>query len=229
MVHDKHSTAKEAAAIAAAELIEEGKIIGLGTGSTASRFIHHLGERCRQGLKIQAVASSRQSEQQAIVEGIPLLDANAVTSLDLDVDGADEIDGDKRMIKGGGGALLREKIVAKMSREMIVIVDQHKVVEKLGKFPLAVEIVPFAYQSTLHHLQGLGYQGSLRTAPKKELFITENGNYIYDIHFPHLIDKPDEEQLKIRSIPGVVETGLFLHLACRVIVGYDDGHAEIRR
>lgn len=226
MVDVKQSKGKETAAHAAADLIQSGMVIGLGSGSTASLFIHYLGARCREGLKIQAVATSKESEQIALAEKIPLLDSNAVLFLDLDVDGADEVDPSKRLIKGGGGALLREKIVARMSREMIVIVDEHKLVQKLGKFPLAVEVSLFGCNSIINHITALGYFGKLRKSGN-EPFVTENHNYIFDIHFEELIDNPEELEHQLRTIPGVIETGLFLHMAGRVIVGYEDGHTEI--
>jgi len=224
----KLQIARNAAGKAAADFIENGMLVGLGTGHTASVFIDHLIERCRQGLRITAVATSQKSMDQAKQGGIPFVDINEITSIDLTIDGADEIDPTKRMIKGGGGALLREKIIAHMSQEMIVVVDETKCVPTLGKFPLPIEMVPFAYKATLYQLERMGYFGKLRTTQTGEIYQTDNGNYIFDIHFPKLIRHPEEEEYKIRALPGVVETGLFFHLAGRVIVGYCDGHVEIR-
>lgn len=220
--------AKEAAGKAAAELVENEMLVGLGTGSTAACFIDFLSHRCRQGLKIKAVATSQTSWNQAAASGIPMIDINTVTSLDLTIDGADEIDPFKRMIKGGGGALLREKVVAFMSREMVVIIDESKQVEHLGAHPLPVEIIPFAFQATLHHLEQLGYKGSLRKTSNGELFITENKNYIFDLHFPQLLEDPEFHDRTIRKIPGIVETGFFFNLAGRVIVGLSDGNIQIK-
>lgn len=224
------STAKRAAAHAAAELVLPGMLIGLGTGSTSALFIEALSARCREGLRIQAIASSKAALEIAQKGQIPLVDADEVTTLDLTVDGADEIDPQKRMIKGGGGALLREKIVASMSREMVVIADSTKRVEALGAFPLPVEIVPFAFRATLAHLTELGYQGKLRGLGKGNgsLYITDNGNYIYDVRLPYPCHNPEEAHRKIRAIPGVVETGFFFGLAGRIVIGYPDGSIEIQ-
>lgn len=223
-----NSLGKEAAGYAAAELVQHGMVVGLGTGSTATFFIKRLIERCREGLKIQAVATSVKSMLLAAEGGIPLLEINSLSSLDLDIDGADEIDPKNRMIKGGGGALVREKIVAAMSREMIVVVDRSKLVETLGKFPLPVEIISFGYRATVNHLERLGYQGVLRQTSDKVIYTTDNGNFIYDIHFNGPIASPEKEDAAIRALPGVVDTGFFFQLATKVIIGNDDGTIEIR-
>ncbi len=220
--------AKQAAGKAAVELIQNDMLIGLGTGSTAFFFIQSLIERCRTtNLKIAAVATSQRSADQAQAGGITMYDINKVTTLDLTVDGADEIDHQKRMIKGGGGALLREKIIASSSREMIVIVDESKVVDRLGTFPLPVEVVPFAHELTHYRLGKLGYQGTFRRTAKGEMYITDNGNYIIDIVFSQGCPKPESDYAAIRSIPGVVEIGFFFNLAGRVFVGYNDGQVKL--
>lgn len=215
-------TAKRLAGEKAASFIEDGMIVGLGTGSTAMHFIQHLIER---KLKITAVASSLRSQELAKKGGIPLIDINTITRIDITVDGADEIDPTKRMIKGGGGALLREKIVASMSQEMVVIVDQTKLVSHLGTHKLPVEIVPFAYPATIHKLEARGYKGVVRLDGRAP-YITENGNYIYDVqlHKCH----PEEDQEAILQVPGVVETGFFLNYAGRVVVGFLDGTTQVR-
>lgn len=220
--------AKKAAGYAAIDFVKEGMTVGLGTGSTATFFIEKLIERCREGLRIQAVATSARSEAKARAGGIEIIDINTLSSIDLTVDGADEIDQQKQMIKGGGGALLREKIVASMSKEMIVVVDEHKLVPRLGKFPLPVEIIPFAYRATIHRIERLGFHGQLRQDSSGELYLTDNNNYIYDIKFDQYIEHPVDLHHFLREIVGVVESGLFIHLAGRVIVGYDDGKVEIR-
>lgn len=220
--------AKIAAGKAAADLIADGMVVGLGTGSTAMRFIESLIERCHQGLKIIAVATSIKSLEQAKAGGIPIADINSITSIAITVDGADEIDPTKRMIKGGGGALLREKIIANMSKEMVVVVDENKLVKRLGACPLPVEVVPFAITATIDKINQLGYNGTMRCRSDATPYITDNGNYIYDIHFRELRLHPEEDHNKIRSIPGVVDTGFFFHLAGRVIVGHADGKVEIR-
>lgn len=224
----KQEQIKKAAGYAAADLIKNGMSVGLGTGSTVFFFIERLIQRVAEGLSIQAVCSSIQSERQAREGKIPLLDINAITNLDMTVDGADEIDTEKRMIKGGGGALLREKILASISHEMVVIVDESKLCQKLGKHKLPIEVIPFAYNATLHKMHQLGFKGSLRMTDRNDVFCTDNGNYIIDIHFSSPIDHPEEIDLALKRIPGVVETGFFFHLAGRVIVGFNDGQIVIR-
>lgn len=225
---DEIQKAKDSAGKAALDFIKDGMVVGLGTGSTASCFIEHLIEKCKSGLKIKAVATSTRSTEQAKKGGIPFLDINEITSVDITVDGADEIDHSKRMIKGGGGALMREKIIASMSKEVVIVVDESKYVKKLGKFPVPVEIIPFAYKATISHLEKKGYNGKLRLDSSNQLYKTDNGNYIYDIHFPNLIDDPEAQNQQLVSIPGIVETGFFFHLANRLIIGYKDGQVEIK-
>jgi ribose 5-phosphate isomerase A len=220
--------AKEASAQLATTFVKEGMLIGLGTGSTAFFFIKELAKRCQEGLKIQAIASSQRSKKLAEELGIPLLDAETVSSLDLTVDGADQIDIKKRMIKGGGGALLREKIVASMSQEMVVIVDENKLVDHLGCCKLPIEIVPFGFKATIKHLQNLGYQGEIRSHTPQNLYLTDNKNFIYDI-FIDKLPNPELDEAKIRHIPGVVETGFFLNIAGRVVVGYNNGKTEVHK
>lgn len=226
---DSRLQMKQAAGKVAASMVQNGMAVGLGTGSTAACFIESLIERCRkEDLHISAVATSERSTRQAQEGGIPLADLNTITYLDMTIDGADEIDTQKRMIKGGGGALLREKIIASMSREMVVIVDEHKLVKQLGAFPLAVEIIPFAYRATMEKIFALGYQGELRRGNDKSLYMTDNGNYIVDLKAPqNHWEHPEEDDLKLRSIPGVVITGFFFHLAGRVVVGRDSGKVDI--
>ncbi len=219
---------KKAVGYKAAEFVQSGMNVGLGTGSTAFYFIERLTLRCKEGLKIHAVASSEKSLRQAKEGGIPLLDIDQITSLDLTVDGADEIDPQKRMIKGGGGALIREKILASMSREMIVIVDETKLVPALGKNKLPVEILSFAKNATLHRIAKAGFQGEFRKNTDGSLYITDNQNLIVDIHFKSLREKPEEDHEELRSIPGVVDTGFFFDLAGRVVVGFKDGQVVIK-
>lgn len=208
---------KQLAAEKAVEFVKDGMKIGLGTGSTAYWAINKLGERVSEGLKITAVATSRASEEQARELGIPIVAFGDIDSLDLTIDGADELDSSLQLIKGGGGALLREKIVASNSTRMIVIADESKVVNTLGKFPLPVEIVPFAWEWTVAELAKLGCNPELRRSGE-ELYKTDNGNYIADCRF-EVIESAPKLALTIQSIPGVVEHGLFIGIAAMAIVG----------
>lgn len=219
--------AKESAAKAAADLISSGMNVGLGTGSTAQKFIEYLAVRCQKGLKIKAIASSERTKSNAEQLGIPLISINDAPHIDVDIDGADEIDPHKQMIKGGGGALLREKILASSSKEMIVIIDSAKLVASLGSFPVAVEIVPYGFQKTIQKMDNFGYEGTLRLDRAKKPFITDNQNYIFDITFSTPIDQPEKHHMILLNIPGVVETGFFLNFAGRVIVGYPDGSVKV--
>lgn len=220
--------AKQAAGNAAAELIKDGMLVGLGTGSTSAFFIQALGKRCQEGLQILAIATSNQSAKQAQQIGIPLIDPATVTCLDITVDGADEIDHHKNMIKGGGGALLREKLLAKASHELIIVIDENKLVNHLGEFPVAVEISPFVYHTTLQRLNSQGYKTTLRLNRDHLPFITDNNNYIADIQYPISITNPKEEHEHLKNIVGVIETGFFFNIAGRVIIGYEDGFVKIR-
>jgi ribose 5-phosphate isomerase A len=220
--------AKKAAGQAAARFIQDGMQVGLGTGSTAAFFIEALGQRCKQGLQITAIATSLQSAHEAQLAGIPLIDDQTISYLDVAIDGADEIDHHKNMIKGGGGALLREKLIAKASKEFIAIVDETKLVDRLGAFPLPVEISSFAYLTTLKRMEENGYHGKLRLNRDEKIYRTDNGNYIVDIQFSQLITDPEAEDARLRRITGVLETGLFYKMAKRVIVGYLDGFVKIQ-
>lgn len=214
--------AKKAAAEKAAEEIKNGMTVGLGTGSTVFWAIKKIGERVKEGLQIKAIATSLRSEELAKQLNIPIISAANITIIDIDIDGADEIDKKGNLIKGGGGALLREKIIASNSKKFIVIADESKVKNKLGQFPLPVEIVPFAYELTLIKLNALGCNATVRKVENKN-FITDNGNLIADCKFD-AIDYPESLNEKIHLIAGVVETGLFLHtMVHSVIIGYEDG------
>lgn len=212
----------------AAELIENNMRVGLGTGSTAFYFIERLIQRCHQGLKVKVVASSQQSFIQAKQGGLNFLDIDKISSLHLTVDGADQIDPKNRMIKGAGGAHVREKIIASMSREMLVIVDESKKVKELGKIKVPVEILPFAAAATIHHIQQAGYRGLLRMNADQTLYITDNQNYLFDVYFPGFISSPEQEHQKLIQIPGVIDTGFFFNLAKRVITGFFDGQIVIK-
>lgn len=216
---------------AAADYVQEGMIVGLGTGSTATCFIDNLILRCQSGLKIQAVCSSLRSKEQAEKGGIPLLDMSKISQVDLTIDGADEVDNELRLIKGGGGAHLYEKILATASKELIILVDESKLVSTLGEGKLPVEIIPFGITSTLRQITTLGYEGQLRKDPKGDLYITESKNYLFDIYQPNGFTHPEKSHLELIQIPGIIETGFFFNLAHIVLVGYQDGHIKklIRR
>ena len=220
---------KAEAGRAAAKLIKNNTIVGLGTGSTAACFIQALIERIQEdGLVIKAaVSSSRASSALAQKGGIKMVDLNNVDHVDITVDGADEIDEEKRMIKGGGGALLREKILASSSREMIVIVDETKLSKRLGSKKLPIEVSYYGYKHTEAKIQKCNYEGSWRQLKDGSFFITENGNLIFDIQFSDPLSSPEEEHERLMQIPGVLDTGFFFDLAGRVIVGRSDGKIEI--
>ncbi|WP_212005403.1 ribose-5-phosphate isomerase RpiA [Chitinophaga sp. HK235] len=216
--------AKKAAGEKAAEYVKPGMTIGLGTGSTAYYAIMRIGKLVRDGMPLRAVATSEQSEQLAKEQGIPIISFSEIDKIDLDIDGADEVDEHFRLIKGGGGALLREKIVAAASSQMIVITDESKYVKHLGRFPLPVEIIPFAWELTFKRLIALDAAPVLRTRDGRT-FVTDNGNYILDCHYEKIKDPAGLHQ-QLNDIPGVVENGLFLHYASRLIIGYADGSVK---
>nr|WP_040951428.1 ribose-5-phosphate isomerase RpiA [Gorillibacterium massiliense] len=215
------SVAKQAAAERAVEYITDGMIVGLGSGSTSELAIEAIARRVREGLQIKAVASSKKSEALAREGGIPIIPFSQVESIDLNIDGADEVDAFFHLIKGGGGAHLREKVLAYNSRRFVVIVDDSKLVDQLGKFPLPVEIVPFAYELTVKNLAGLGCRPVIRK-DKDDNYLTDNGNWIADCHFS-VIANPEKLEQSLKQIPGVVETGLFSAMADFIVVGYGDG------
>ncbi|TVY03972.1 ribose-5-phosphate isomerase RpiA [Paenibacillus cremeus] len=212
---------KRVAAEKAVEYIRDGMVVGLGTGSTAYWAIQKLGKKIKGGLSIKAVATSINSENLAKELGIPLISISEAEEMDITIDGADEVDNEWNLIKGGGGALLREKIVASFSKELIIVVDESKKVSRLGKYPLPVEIVKFGHELTQKKLGKLGCIPKLRVVDNNP-FITDNGNYIIDCDFGS-IDQPKDLHSVINMIPGVVDNGLFIKIATKVIVGYRDG------
>jgi ribose 5-phosphate isomerase A len=218
--------AKQAAGYRAAEFVEDGMVIGLGTGSTAFYVIEKIGQRVAEGLKVSAIATSKASEELARKNNIPLIEAADVTELDLAIDGADEFDPSLALIKGGGGALLREKLVAINSKRFIVIAGEDKRVEHLGKFKLPIEIIPFTYEWTLNQLRKKYDVPFEMRMNNDELYVTDNGNYIVDASFEK-IDSPSALSEELKAMVGVVDHGLFVDIAELVIVGYDDGSTEI--
>ena len=216
---------KKIAAEEAVEHVRNGMTVGLGTGSTAYWAIQKLGEKVKQGLKIKAVATSKQSEKLATDLKIPLVSFDQLTEIDITIDGADEADSNKDLIKGGGGALLREKIIAANSSKYIIVVDSSKLVKHLGNFPLPIEIVPFAAALTIRKIESLGCKAHIRKE-KEESFITDNGNLIVDCKFDFIQD-PSTLNIQLHLIAGVVETGLFADMSPTLIVGYANGRVEI--
>ena len=222
-----HETAKKAAAKAAIQLIKPNMVVGLGSGSTSEYFISYLIEQVKLGLQITAVSSSEKSERIASTNGILTKSLNEVKEIDITVDGADEIDPKKRMIKGGGGAHVREKILAFASKKMVVIVDETKTVDKLGKRRLPVEILPFGYTHTKAKLEKLSFPSLLRKNKDNSYFITDNGNYILDVDISKSNETSENIHLIICAVPGILDTGFFFKIAKTVIIGYNDGKTKI--
>jgi len=215
---------KRSAGYRAAELVEDGMAVGLGTGSTAFYLVERLAARVREeGLRLRCVPTSRRTEEQARSLGLTLVDFEEVGALDLAIDGADEIGPGLSLIKGGGGALLREKLVASAARRFVVIADSAKRVEVLGRFPLPVEVVPFAWQTTAQRVARVtGAEPTLRREDGGEVFVTDNGNYVLDCRCGQIPD-PARTERELKLLTGVVESGLFVGLAHTAIVGTADG------
>jgi ribose 5-phosphate isomerase A len=210
---DDRAGLKLRAAQRALELVEPGMTVGLGSGSTATLWIKLLGERVRdQGLDIRAIASSEDSERLGRSYGIPFVTFEECRSLDLTIDGADEIAPKLALIKGGGGKLLREKIVASASKRFVIVADESKQVEKLGRFPLPVEVIPMAAPLVSDSLRELGFTPTVRVNRDRTRYVTDEGNLILDCS-GLLIDNPEQVAAKLDSIIGVVEHGLFLNMA----------------
>lgn len=226
--------AKFVAAKRAADFVEDGMRVGLGTGSTAAWLVRCLGEMVRdEGLKIRGVPTSTRTAELAREVGINVISLDEAKWLDLTIDGADEFDGDLNLIKGGGGALLQEKIVATASDQMIVIADIGKEVERLGAFPLPIEVIPFGAEVTrglVEELLGafdvMGRNTTIRMSGDQP-FRTDEGNFIIDLHLGR-IGNPRQLALMLNQVPGVVENGLFVDICDRVVIGHADGRVEVR-
>lgn len=215
---------KKLAGEKAVQYVKDGMIVGLGTGSTVYWTIKKLGELVRDGLDIRGIPTSKNTEELAIEEGIPLISLSEIGQLDITIDGADEVNPDLQLIKGGGGALLREKLIASISKRLVIVVDESKCVSRLGRFPLPVEVTPFGVEITSKQLQVLGCTPKLRT--EKDIpYKTDNGNYILDCSFSS-ISEPIELTNKINMLPGVVENGLFVNMAEIIVVAKKDGHID---
>lgn len=226
--------AKFVAAKRAVDFVEDGMKVGLGTGSTAAWMVRCLGELVRDhGLRISGVPTSTRTAELARQVGIRVISLDEAKWLDLTIDGADEFDRDLNLIKGGGGALLQEKIVATASDQMIVIADVAKEVAQLGAFPLPVEVIPFGWQTTkalieetLGSMDVLGHGATLRMNGDRP-FITDEANYIVDLHL-HRIGNARQLSLVLNQIPGVVENGLFIDICDTVVIGHGDGRVQVR-
>ncbi|EAC2630402.1 ribose-5-phosphate isomerase RpiA [Listeria monocytogenes] len=217
---------KKIAGEKACEWIEDGMVVGLGTGSTVYYTIEKLGQMVNNGLHITGVATSDETTKQAEKLGIPLKALNDVTEIDVTIDGADEIDTNFQGIKGGGGALLREKMVASASLKNIWVVSEEKLVRTLGKFPLPLEVIPFGWKQIERTLAKEQIQTDLRKQSNGEVYVTNNGNYILDIVNQSFTDA-EMWQEKLAQIPGVVEHGLFLDYVDVIICGKANGETEI--
>ena len=217
---------KEAAGRAAAKLVCDGDIVGLGSGSTAYFAVIALGERVKAGLKITGIPTSVQTGELARAVGIPLTTLDEHPEIDITIDGADEVDPRLNLIKGGGGALLREKVVASVTKKMVVVVDSGKIVSVLGKFPLPIEVISFARTVVEKKIVALGGSPKLRTKSDGSPFVTDNGNQILDCSFGKIAD-PAALALELNGMPGVVEHGLFIGLAKLAIVGRGNSTQEI--
>ena len=218
---------KEAAGRAAAKLVRDGDVVGLGTGSTAYFAVTALGERVKAGLKIVGIPTSTQTADLARAVGIPLTTLDEHPEIDITIDGADEIDAKLNLIKGGGGALLREKVVASASKKMVVVADSGKVVSVLGKFPLPVEIISFARTVVENKIIALGGSPKLRTRCDGSPYVTDNGNEILDCSFGKIED-PAALARELSNVPGIIEHGLFIGLASVALIGRGERTEEIR-
>ena len=219
---------KQAAARAAVQLVESGSVVGLGSGSTATYALHFLAERLRAGLKIVGIPTSQNTQHLAEQLGIPLTTLEANPVIDIDIDGADEIDPQLNLIKGGGGAQLREKVIASAAKRFIVVAESVKLVPRLGKFPLPVEVIPFAEPLIKIRIAALGAVVSLRTGASGQPYVTDEGHHILDCNFGE-IDDPAGLSWELHDIPGVVEHGLFIAMAEMAFVGKDGGVVQLKR
>ncbi|ANG65723.1 ribose 5-phosphate isomerase A [Chlamydia gallinacea 08-1274/3] len=220
---DPYLSIKKRLAYEAAALVMSGMIVGLGSGSTSREFIRAVAKRRHhEDLDIRAIASSKDSYFLATSLGIPMLNDEEFTDVDLVVDGADEVDQQLRMIKGGGGAVFREKILLQAGRQRIILADESKNVDVLGKFGVPLEISPFGKETIIRALKSEGYFGNLRKEPGGKVFITNNGNYIYDIHTPSSYPHPEEALLQLLQIHGIIEVGFVIENV-EVWLGYANG------
>jgi ribose 5-phosphate isomerase A len=218
---------KEAAARASMRFLHDGQIVGLGTGSTAAYVVRFVAERVRSGLKIRAIPTSIHTRELAASLGIPLTTLDDFQEIDVTIDGADEVDPQLRLIKGGGGAFLREKIIASASRRLVIVVDSSKPVDVLGKAPVPVEVIPFAQALVAKEIAVMGASVNLRTDSSRQPLVTDEGHHILDCSFGQIAD-PQALARQLEDTPGVVEHGLFIDMADVVLVGENSTVHELR-
>jgi ribose 5-phosphate isomerase A len=216
---------KERAAIEAMKFVQPGLTIGIGTGSTVYWFIQQLAKKVQQGLVCQCVPTSIATKQLAGQLGIPMLELNDVEKIDITIDGADEIDDQLRLIKGGGGALLQEKMVAAASAKLVIIADNSKLVKELGAFPLPVEVIPYGWKQVQRRIANLYNVPVFLRTKEGDTFVTDHGHYILDCHFGE-IKEPEIITVKLNTLPGVVENGLFIKMADIAIVAGPEGSIQ---
>jgi ribose 5-phosphate isomerase A len=219
---------KEAAARASLRFVKDGHVVGLGTGSTAAYFIKLLGEEVKNGLRVRGIPTSIRSRELALSLGIPLITLDDCQEIDVTVDGADEVDPHLRLIKGGGGALLREKIVASATRQMVVVADASKQVQRLGKFPLPVEVIRFAQALVAKRIVAMGAEVQLRRDAAGNAYLTDENNHILDCRFGEILD-PNRLARELSEMPGVVEHGLFIGMASLALLARGSEIVELRR
>ncbi len=219
---------KEAAARASLQYIKDGQVVGLGTGSTAAYFIKLLGEKVKNGLRVRGIPTSDRSEELARSLGIPLITLDDCQEIDVTVDGADEVDPELRLIKGGGGAALREKIVASATKKLVIVADASKQVARLGKFPLPVEVIRFAQALVAKRIEALGAQVAVRKNADGSPYVTDENNHILDCRFGEIAD-PDRLAQQLSGMPGVVEHGLFIGMASVALFARGGEIVELKR
>ena len=219
---------KEAAARASLEFVEDGQVVGLGTGSTAAYFIKLLGERVKNGLRVRGIPTSDRSRDLALSLGIPLTTLDECQEIAVTVDGADEVDPQLRLIKGGGGAMLREKIVASATKQLVIVADASKQVPVLGKFPLPLEVIPFAQALVARRVAALGADVQVRTGEDGKPYVTDERNHILDCRFGQIQDA-DGLARELSEMPGIVEHGLFIGMASVVLFARGSEIVKLRR
>jgi len=219
---------KEAAARASLRFVKDGQVVGLGTGSTAAYFIKLLGEEVKRGLRIRGIPTSVRSRELAESLGIPLTTLDECQEIAVTVDGADEVDPQLRLIKGGGGAMLREKVVASATKQLVIVADASKQVPVLGKFPLPVEVIRFAQALVAKRIAALGAEVSMRTDADGKPYVTDENNHILDCRFGRIRDA-DGLARELSGMPGVVEHGLFIGMASVVLFARGSEIVELRR